>query len=219
MMASYLIPVTRFTVQPQWVGRCIKSACEQTIRDIEIIVADCTGEFAYNDERIKVLRVGNMPLVESMNLMVDTAKSDVMLLMCDDDWDEPNRAEIVCDKLKELDIFAGSYNRCSEDGNFIEQMITKPFVYDEFLHNGLSTPICAGGFRKSTCPKFDVRVPLLNDYLMILQASLSGARIGVGNEIVSNFRVHYSQLSGGSPRNHQIRIEEKRFIFNMLGVK
>jgi glycosyltransferase involved in cell wall biosynthesis len=218
-LCSYIIPSSRITTNWGWVEKAVNSARSQTIKDIEILVLDSTcSDRDFGDRRVRVFN-RYLPVVESMNYLIEQAKSDVMLLLCDDDFDEPNRAEVVLNNIYKYDIFAGSFNRIEEDGRFINTVVTDNFDYNNFLFNGLSTPICAGGFRKSKCSRFSNRFPMSNDYYMILQSVLSGCSVGVTSEVLSNFRVHFNQLSGGSRRNHITRIEEKKEIFDILGVK
>lgn len=207
---SFIIPCSRLPFHSDWVYGCIESLRNQTERDVEIIVGDATGCFTgVGDDRVRGLNLGNMPIVESINVMIDEAKSGIILPIGDDDWDEPIRAEVVIKELESCDIVAASYYRVDEGGMRLDTMEIEDWDYNKFITgNGQNIPVFSGGFKK-TDQRFDPKFPHYCDVEYIINAYKNGSVVRTTKRVLSNFRVHQGQKSGGAKHNHEERKSER----------
>ena len=128
MMPTVSVIIAAYNCRPT-IGRAIESACKQTLRDIEIIVADdasTDGTFDFvklladADKRIKLIKLpqNGGPGV-ARNAAIKAAIGDWIAVLDADDWYEPRRleallkaakdlnADLVCDNLKIYDHARG----------------------------------------------------------------------------------------------------------------
>lgn len=109
--ASVLVPVYN---SASTLARCLRSACRQTMRDIEIIVADdgsgdgsadLAEALARDDSRIRVIRMGkNGGKPRAMNRMTEEACGDwIAVLDADDAW-EPERLAVLIEGAEQAGV-------------------------------------------------------------------------------------------------------------------
>lgn len=118
-LISIIVPA--YNVE-QYIRKCLDSICNQTYRDIEIIVVDDgstdgTGavcdEFAERDERVTVMHCENGGLSIARNRALDRAHGELIGFVDSDDWVEPNMFQTLHDTLVDgnADISICSYYR------------------------------------------------------------------------------------------------------------
>jgi glycosyltransferase involved in cell wall biosynthesis len=208
---SYVIPSSRIVTNPDWVKKAVNSALNQTVQDVEVLVGDSTGTIPdYGDPRVSVMNLYGSTITFCINTLIKTSKSDVILLLCDDDFDQPNRAEVVLKELETCDVFCGSYNRVDVNGVYMNTRLTVDWDLNKFLL-GLDIPVCAGGWKKS-CPLWDDRFQHYNDFKFLVESHLLGLKIRTSTEVLSNFRIHYPQMCGSSPKRVAERLPERKLL-------
>lgn len=115
---SLLIPV--YNVQ-KYLPDCLKSACSQTLRDIEIICIDdgSTDEsddildrYAAVDSRIRVIHKQNSGYGASMNQGLDAASGEYIAILESDDTMAAQALETLVSKAESLhvDVVKGNFN-------------------------------------------------------------------------------------------------------------
>ena len=194
MKCYYIIPASR-----AWcVDQAVESACKQSLEDIEIIVGDSSGCFGGSkDSRVRVIDTRGLHLCDALNKLIGDTTSDIILKLCDDDIDLPNRAQFVYDNMDGVDLFAASYVRMNRDCKLLDDSITEPWDYEKFLKLEFNFPLQAGGYRKSTCPKWDSRLFYYADVAMIIDCARSGLVIKTSPEVLTKVRIHGDQISAG----------------------
>ncbi|MFV0518768.1 MAG: glycosyltransferase [Lachnospirales bacterium] len=110
MQVSIIVPI--FNVA-EYLEECILSICNQSFKNIEIILIDdgsydnsseICDKFALQDDRIKVLHKKNEGLVIARQTGLKLAKCDYIAFVDGDDWIENNAIESLFDKLIEQDV-------------------------------------------------------------------------------------------------------------------
>ena len=196
---SYVMTVSR----PNFIKEAIDSALNQYLDDIEIIIGDSTGVFnGHVDKRIREINTEGLNVTQALNVLIEDARSDIILNLADDDIDFPNRAEYFYEQMQDCDIMCASYKRMDEDGNVYADEIIKPFDFELFLRGKLNMPMCSGAYRKSTVPRWDERFPYTADIILFLQAHQKNLRIKTSEVIVSKMRYWYAQMC--NPNNAHI---------------
>ena len=99
---SVTIPVFNSAATLQ---RCVRSVMQQTLTDIEIMIADdgstdqsadIAQQFAQEDDRVRLLRLGkNGGKPQAMNLMVSQARGDWVAVLDADDAYHPDRLQLL----------------------------------------------------------------------------------------------------------------------------
>ena len=101
-LVSVIIPV--YKVPEEWLHRCIKSAVNQTLKEIEIILVDdgspdncglICDEYAAKDNRIKVIHKENGGVSSARNIGLDNATGKYIMFADADDRIEQNAADIL----------------------------------------------------------------------------------------------------------------------------
>lgn len=129
-----------------FLGECIQSLREQTIKEIEIIVVDdgskdetddLMNHFLGEDKRIKYISFPKHKGVASArNAGNKLATSDIICVCDDDDLYHPKRADITLKFFKKyprIDIMNGSYVECDIYGNAVEEYIAEPLDKKKLL--------------------------------------------------------------------------------------
>lgn len=98
-MLSVIVPI--YNVRP-YLGQCIESICNQTYRDLEIILVDdgsCDGssgicdQYQAMDDRIVVLHKENEGLVKARKSGLQMSRGEYIAYVDGDDWIEPEMFE------------------------------------------------------------------------------------------------------------------------------
>ena len=104
---SIIIPA--YNVE-KYIGKGIKSCCDQTYRNIEIIIVDDgstddTGHiiemYSRKDPRIIPFHQVNQGVSVARNLGIENAKGEYVLFLDSDDWLERNAVEILVSNVKD----------------------------------------------------------------------------------------------------------------------
>lgn len=116
---SVIIPVYNLA---SYLAKCINSVCNQTLREIEIILIndgsvdsslDVCKEFADRDHRIHVIDKANEGTSFARRDGLNLSKGEYVFFMDCDDWIEPNALEFLYKEAKrlKLDQIVGSIKR------------------------------------------------------------------------------------------------------------
>lgn len=218
--ASYCISVSR----PTFVDQTIESLLNQTLRDIEILISDrgdLTGKPIFNnycDPRIRKVQRKGDTATQSINELIDAAESDVILYLGDDDWDEPEKAQVVYEELQkeECEIVLVGYNAV----NFMGATFASVFQHhcydlEKHIHLGQNYINMAGGFRKSKCPRYNESLDHISDYAWFLEANKMGCRVKSLRKILCNIRNWDGQMSA---QPAEVRVKEHEIFARTYGV-
>jgi glycosyltransferase involved in cell wall biosynthesis len=121
---SIMIPA--YNVE-QYIERCIISAINQTLRDIEIIVVNdgstdntsiIIDRLAQEDSRIVIINKKNAGLPSARNSSLDVAKGEYIQILDGDDWLEKTACEELYNfaKKNELDLVVTDYYLDDDSG-------------------------------------------------------------------------------------------------------
>lgn len=122
---SLSIVIPTYNVE-KYLVKCVKSVCNQTLEDIEIIVVDdgstdssgrIADELTYTDSRIKVIHQVNSGLGPARNTGIDTATGDYVGFVDSDDWVEPDMFEGLLAEAKrhDADVCACGFKTVSDE--------------------------------------------------------------------------------------------------------
>ena len=124
-MVSVIIPVYKVE---KYLDRCVESVCNQTYKDIEIILVDDGGidkcpqkcdEWRKKDQRIKVIHQKNMGLSEARNSGLESSCGEYVIYVDSDDYIENDMIEILMTLIVKYDAdIAVSTYRLSQNEDF-----------------------------------------------------------------------------------------------------
>ena len=123
-MVSVIIPVYKVE---KYLDRCVESVCNQTYKDIEIILVDDGGidkcpqkcdEWRKKDQRIKVIHQKNMGLSEARNSGLESSCGEYVIYVDSDDYIDYNMYEELFDVIKchDVDIVYSNFQTEYLDG-------------------------------------------------------------------------------------------------------
>ena len=124
----------------KYVGQCLKSLIQQTLKDMEIICINdgCTDQtreiietYRKMDSRVRVLDKKNSGYGDSMNQGIEIASGKYIGIVESDDFVEPRMFEILCCNAErlQLDVSRATYWRYEKGENFfVEQKGVKTGV-------------------------------------------------------------------------------------------
>lgn len=104
---SVIVPI--YNVE-KYLARCVRSICNQTYRNLEIILVDdgspdnsgaMCDQFAEMDSRIRVVHKKNGGLSDARNAGIEVATGDYIAFLDSDDWVDPTWLEVLfnlCEK-------------------------------------------------------------------------------------------------------------------------
>lgn len=182
MKVSIIVPI--FNCE-RYLDRCIKSICNQSLRDIEIIcVDDCSTDgsnkilldFANRDSRIKVMRHDiNKGLVAARKTGVNEAAGEYVGFVDGDDWIEPHMyanlyrlaTEHDADMVSSGYILEGGY--VSEEYDSIDEGLygadRRQEILDKLIFNmrrqdlGIRGSLCCKLFKRGLIADIQNRIP------------------------------------------------------------
>jgi len=185
------------------IGKAIESVCNQTLRDIEIIVADdASTDGTYDlvksladvDKRIKLMKLpqNGGPGV-ARNAAINAAVGEWIAVLDADDWYETNRldnllnaakqlnADLVCDNLKIYDHARGEVVNQTRYGGKEIIPLTPEFL---FLHDtplqlvaiGYLKPMARREFLKAHNIAYNPQYRAGEDFLFLVEAPLNGGK-------------------------------------------
>lgn len=137
-LVSIIIPLYN---RKHLISRCVKSVCDQTYTNLEIIVVDdgstdepdeVLTELA-NDTRIKILRKTNGGVSSARNLGLDTATGEYVMFLDSDDAMMRTAAEWCVESMErdQADCVTFSFYHCGPS-----QTPTLPPTYKSKVHRG-----------------------------------------------------------------------------------
>ena len=109
-MVSVIIPVYKVE---EYLDRCVESVCNQTYKDIEIILVDDGGidkcpqkcdEWRKKDQRIKVIHQKNMGLSEARNSGLESSCGEYVIYVDSDDSIEEDLVESLMNLIEEHNV-------------------------------------------------------------------------------------------------------------------
>lgn len=117
---SVIVPV--YNVE-KYLSKCLKSLCEQTLKDIEIICINdgstdnspnILESFAKNDDRIKIYNQTNQGLSAARNNAMEHASGEFISFVDSDDWVDTDFFEKLYNAAVEnnCDIACAGFKRC-----------------------------------------------------------------------------------------------------------
>ena len=110
MLISVIVPV--YNIEKEYLERCIKSICNQTYRNLDIILVDdgstdgsgaICDRFAAEDERVRVFHKENGGSSSARNLGIKEAKGEYIGFIDSDDYIEPDMYELLVDAVARYD--------------------------------------------------------------------------------------------------------------------
>lgn len=145
-LISIIIPVYKVE---KYLSRCLDSIVNQTYRNLEIILIDdgspdkCPSicdEYAYRDERIKVVHKRNEGLAEVRNVGLAVATGDYVTFVDSDDFVSPNYVELLYNGVVACgaDVSVVSCRRFSESDSF-DVVCENSNFYEISLKNAIQT--------------------------------------------------------------------------------
>ena len=127
---SVIVPV--YNVE-KYLKKCIKSICNQSFRNIEIILVDdgssdnspaICDEIAKEDKRIKVIHKANSGVSSARNCGINASDGDYIMFVDSDDWLPADSIELLYYAIKKdsSDFCAGSVCSIWPRGNIVYDM-------------------------------------------------------------------------------------------------
>ena len=162
---SLIVPI--YNVPERYLRRCIESICNQTIKNIEIILVDdgstngsaeICDSYSSKDERITVIHKDNGGLSSARNAGFSKACADWIMFVDGDDWIEPNTCELMYKEANEYDVELVMCAICKDYGNRIEEF---KFPFDDFEL-----------FDEAGCKDLQARILDFNSYIACVYAKL-----------------------------------------------
>lgn len=152
-LISVVVPV--YNVPEQYLRNCLKSICNQTIENIEVIVVDdgstdqsgaICDEFARKDRRIKVIHKENGGLSAARNTGYENAKSEWIMFVDGDDWIDAEMCQcmqeigartgtqlVMCGMVKEYSNSSEPYKYNLKEGKIYKGQECK-WLQEQLLH-------------------------------------------------------------------------------------
>lgn len=134
---SVIIPVYKVE---QYLPKCIESVCNQTFRNLEIILIDdgspdncgkICDEYAARDSRIRVIHKENGGVSTARNAGLKAASGELIGFVDSDDWIEPDAFEFLYNNLikEDADIsLCSAYEHRGEQVNVLHCPVTNAIL-------------------------------------------------------------------------------------------
>lgn len=147
---SVIVPV--YKVEP-YLPKCLDSICNQTFRDMEIILVDdgspdncgkICDEYMEKDPRIRVIHKENGGLSSARNAGISIAQAELIGFVDSDDWIEPDMFEFLYTNLIQEDADISVCGIYEHKGNNISLMC------DDSLHESATGQDAVENYLKLT---------------------------------------------------------------------
>lgn len=209
---SIIIPA--YNVE-KYIGRCIESAMNQTLKEIEIIVVNdgatdntpsIISKFAEKDPRVVVIHKKNGGLSSARNAGLNLAKGEYIQHLDGDDWVERGASESMFSfaKKEELDIVICDFYRDDDNGNierWNDLKENKIYSSDEYIKHLFSGEgyncVCNKLFKKSLYK--EIRAPesisLGEDLVVLGRFALKANKIGKLNGCYLHYIINPNSIT------------------------
>ena len=220
---SIIIPA--YNVE-KYIEQCVRSAMQQTLQAIEIIVVNdgspdnvqaIVEKLCLEDARIILINKENGGLSSARNAGLDIAKGEYIQHLDGDDWIELDacEAQYTCAIENNLDIVVTDFfGRKAVNGNWINTDLMQglPLVYSgkEYLRNFLDERVfpcmCNKFIRKTIYKKirFPLGISLGEDFVVSAKVLYSGERVGKLKKPFFHYRDNQAGLtSNGDEKGYE----------------
>jgi len=171
---SIIVPV--YNVE-KYLGECLDSLLNQTLKDIDIICVDdgstdnsaqILKEYAAKDKRIRVITKKNGGLSSARNAGLELVTTEFVTFVDSDDYLEPNAYEIAISKMTDgvdfvhfgIQTIGATDSKIQADDNDYYNIKYSGLVQiDETLMCSVDFSACNKIFRKSIMDKYNIRFP------------------------------------------------------------
>lgn len=229
VMVSIIIPV--YNVE-RYLRRCLDSAANQTLRDIEIICVDdgstdssgvICDEYAARDERFIVIHQKNARQAAARNRALEIARGKYISFLDGDDLFEPDMAEHALKKALETDAdvvrfyfrYIGRYNGKPDKRLWFEGEINGSLsTLRVFFLPGSDVwaRLWKREFLQKNNIKFQEDLPPWEDILFNAQAAAAQPKTFALPEALHKYRI----WSNSSMRNHGKSIDGMKHLLNAM---
>jgi len=197
----------------RWIAAALSSVLEQSLRDLEVIVADdgsrdrtsaIVADMAATDARVRLLRQSNGGVSRARNLALAAASGEFLALLdCDDLWDPPFLEEQIAifRARPDVDIVTGN---ARELGGWRDGQPSCPYP-DARREPDLSAILADEGavfimtvFKRTVYDRiggFDETLRTNEDYEYWLRAALAGFRFARNDRPLGQYRRSETSLS------------------------
>lgn len=135
MLISVIVPV--YNIESEYLERCIRSICDQTYKNLDIILVDdgstdgsgtVCDTFAAEDCRIRVFHKENGGSSSARNLGIREARGEYIGFIDSDDYIEPDMYELLADAIVRYDVPMAQISRdeIDEQGNRMPDICVPP---------------------------------------------------------------------------------------------
>ncbi|WP_051199429.1 glycosyltransferase family 2 protein [Butyrivibrio fibrisolvens] len=188
-----------------YLERCLKSICNQTYKNLEIIVVDdgstdgsehISDEYAEKDSRIVVVHQENGGLPAARRTGLKTSTADYISFVDSDDWIEPDMIECLWKALVDNDaeisvgrqfLDKGETSHIEAARSYVKGLLTKSeiphhVIYsDDFKTRGVSPNFCDKLYKKDIIAnrqyKLDLNTKYAEDDICVYGALLDADRV------------------------------------------
>lgn len=181
-MISIIVPI--YNIE-QYLPQCIESICNQTYRDLEIVLVndgstdgcrDICESYRKKDSRIVVIHKENMGLVSARKAGMRAASGEYIAYVDGDDWIEPVMYERMYQAITKQNVDVVMCGRYEDTGNFhkpvfhgiaegkyekaalIEEVYPRMIVNDAFFEWGIFPSVWDKLFRRDCIERFQMAV-------------------------------------------------------------
>lgn len=206
----------------EFLGRAIRSASRQTLRDLEIIVVDDAStddsvriarNFAARDDRISVLELGkNAGPAGARNAGLDAAKGTWIAILDSDDFMHPERlqglvteaqasgAEICADDLIVFGVGLTPEGFLSERQRRLgwltfPEFVTSNAIFSNEPATGYLKPIFRREFLQEYGLRYDTALKIGEDFDLLARALARGAKFRLLDSLGYFYRKHANSIS------------------------
>lgn len=213
---SIIVPVYNAEL---YVERCLESICNQTYKNIEILVIDdgstdnsfkICKEFEKKDARVKLIHKDNEGVSRTRNVALEQASGSYIMFVDSDDWIKENMCQLMLNSItdEESDVAICEYIHYIERENKEKKIEINDYGYREFKDIISDDRTKAGGFswnkmiRKDRINyNFDENIHNFENLLFLLRNSDAIKKFSIVHEalyvynINENSTIHTSDFS------------------------
>ena len=135
MLISVIVPV--YNIESEYLERCIRSICNQTYKNLDVILVDdgstdgsgdICDRFATEDDRVRVFHKENGGSSSARNLGIREAKGEYLGFIDSDDYIEPDMYELLAEAIVKYDAPMAQISRdeIDEQGNRMPDICIPP---------------------------------------------------------------------------------------------